>query len=99
MCLTKTVPTCVTSQRLLKDSTRDSELGEVATNGIAVDAATGDIYVGNYAQGGPGGVYEINSSGNYVSTWNGGALPNGAASETPNGNYCRRPLCTNVSGN
>ncbi len=63
------------------------EFGEVATNGIAVDATTGDIYVGNYAQGGPGGVYEINSSGNYVSTWNGGALPNGAASETPNGNY------------
>jgi DNA-binding beta-propeller fold protein YncE len=62
------------------------EFGEVDTNGIAVNASTGDLYVANYTQFGPG-VYEFDSAGNYVSTWNGGALPNGAASETPNGNF------------
>ncbi|MGA8744564.1 MAG: hypothetical protein WB507_01715 [Solirubrobacterales bacterium] len=62
------------------------EFGEVDTNGIAVSATTGDLYVGNYTQFGAG-VYEFDSAGNYVSTWNGGMLPNGAASETPNGNF------------
>jgi NHL repeat len=52
-------------------------------NGIAVSSA-GNVYVTNLWSG-PNRVYQFDSSNNYVSTWNGGNLPNGAASETPDG--------------
>ena len=83
--MTKAAATCVTSPRA-PEGLYGREFGEVDTTGIAVSATTGDLYLANYTQFGSG-VYEFNSAGNYVSTWNGGALPNGVASETPNGNF------------
>ena len=32
-------------------------------------------------------IFQFNAAGEYVSAWNGGTLPNGAASETPEGNF------------
>ena len=59
------------------------EGGEYAT-GLAVNSS-GTVFVADW--GGPNLLFEFDSSGNYVSTWNGGALPNGAASETPEGDF------------
>lgn len=58
--------------------------GGAYTTGIAVNATTGNVYVADF--GGPE-VFEFNSSGSYVSKWNGGQLPNGASSQTPDGAF------------
>ena len=53
------------------------------TTGIAVTTA-GNVYVSDWSAH---EVFQFNSSGNFVSAWNGGNLPNGPASETPDGNF------------
>ena len=53
------------------------------TTGIAVTTA-GDVYVADWAAH---EIFQFNAAGEYVSAWNGGTLPNGAASETPEGNF------------
>lgn len=58
--------------------------GGAYTTGVAVNAASGNVYVADY---GVPEVFEFNSSDNYVSTWNGGQLPNGPASATPDGAF------------
>jgi len=58
--------------------------GGAYTTGIAVNALSGNVYIADY---GVPEVFEFNSKGNYVSTWNGGQLPNGSASATPDGSF------------
>ena len=53
-------------------------------SGIAVSSA-GNVYVSSWE--GPNKIFQFGPSNTYVSTWDGGQLPNGAASETPDGNF------------
>ena len=53
--------------------------GSTRTTGIAVTTA-GDVYVADWAAH---EIFQFNAAGEYVSAWNGGTLPNGAASKTP----------------
>jgi DNA-binding beta-propeller fold protein YncE len=55
------------------------------TLGIAVNATNHNVYVTDWA--GPNLLFQFDSLGNYVSTWNGGTLPNGLASQTPDGDF------------
>ena len=57
--------------------------GGAYTTGIAV-TTTGNVYVSDW---GAHEIFQFNSAGSYVSAWNGGDLPNGAASETPDGDF------------
>ena len=57
--------------------------GSTRTTGIAVTTA-GDVYVADWAAH---EIFQFNAAGEYVSAWNGGTLPNGAASKTPEGNF------------
>ncbi len=53
-------------------------------SGIAVSSA-GNVYVSSWE--GPNRIFQFGPSNEYISTWDGGQLPNGAASETPDGNF------------
>jgi sugar lactone lactonase YvrE len=57
--------------------------GSTRTTGIAV-TTVGDVYVADWAAH---EIFQFNAAGEYVSAWNGGTLPNGAASKTPEGNF------------
>lgn len=57
--------------------------GEYAS-GIAVSSA-GNVYVSSWE--GPNRLFQFGPSNHYVSTWDGGQLPNGPASETPDGDF------------
>ena len=57
--------------------------GSTRTTGIAVTTA-GDVYLADWAAH---EIFQFNAAGEYVSAWNGGTLPNGAASETPEGDF------------
>ncbi len=58
--------------------------GGAYASGIAVSSA-GNVYVSSWE--GPNRIFQFGPSNSYVSTWDGGQLPNGAASETPDGNF------------
>ena len=58
--------------------------GGTYASGIAVSSA-GNVYVSSWE--GPNKIFQFGPSNTYVSTWDGGQLPNGAASETPDGNF------------
>ncbi len=53
-------------------------------SGIAV-SSTGNVYASSWE--GPNRIFQFGPSNEYISTWDGGQLPNGAASETPDGNF------------
>ena len=55
--------------------------GSTRTTGIAVTTA-GDVYLADWAAH---EIFQFNAAGEYVSAWNGGTLPNGAASENAGG--------------
>ncbi|HVC07892.1 MAG TPA: hypothetical protein VND98_09950 [Solirubrobacterales bacterium] len=57
--------------------------GGARTTGIAVTTA-GNVYVADWAAH---EIFQFNAAGDYVSAWNGGALPNGTGSETPEGTF------------
>jgi DNA-binding beta-propeller fold protein YncE len=57
--------------------------GGAYTTGIAVTAA-GNVYIADFFAH---KIFQFNSAGTLVSSWNGGVLPNGAASKTPEGSF------------
>jgi DNA-binding beta-propeller fold protein YncE len=57
--------------------------GNTRTTGIAVTTA-GNVYVADWAAN---EIFQFNAAGEFVSAWNGGTLPNGSASVTPEGSF------------
>ncbi len=71
--------------------------GGVYVTGIAVNSASGALYVTNWA--GPNKVFEFDSSGNYVSTWNGSNTPDGNFSGECTGCYLISAAVEDSTGN
>jgi DNA-binding beta-propeller fold protein YncE len=61
------------------------EFGATRTTGIAVTTA-GNVYIADWAAH---EIFQFNAAHEFVSSWNGGELPNGPSSVTPEGSFGR----------